>query len=66
MTNEDVTQEELGGSKTHTSVSGVAHRAFENDIDMILQLRKFYNFLPLSNKESAPIRHCEDPWYKLI
>ena len=32
VTHEDVTQEELGGAKTHTSVSGVAHAAFNNDI----------------------------------
>lgn len=62
VTNEDVTQEELGGAKTHTAVSGVAHRAFENDVDMLLQLRKFFDFLPLSNKEAAPIKPCDDPW----
>lgn len=62
VTNEDVTQEELGGAKTHTAVSGVAHRAFENDVDMLLQLRKFFDFLPLSNKEAAPIKACDDPW----
>ena len=63
VTNEDVTQEELGGAKTHTSVSGVAHRAYENDVDMLLQLRRFYDFLPLSNKQASPIRQCDDPWY---
>ncbi|XP_005099373.3 propionyl-CoA carboxylase beta chain, mitochondrial [Aplysia californica] len=62
VTNEDVTQEELGGAKTHTSVSGVAHKAFENDIDALMNLREFFNFLPLSNKDPAPLRSCEDPW----
>lgn len=62
VTNETVTQEELGGAKTHTSVSGVAHGAFENDIDALLHIREFMNFLPLSNREPAPIRHCDDPW----
>lgn len=66
VTNEDVTQEELGGAKTHTSVSGVAHRAYENDVDMLLQLRRFYDFLPLSNKEPAPIRQCDDPWNRIV
>ncbi|KPP63115.1 hypothetical protein Z043_118651, partial [Scleropages formosus] len=61
VTNEDVTQEELGGAKTHTAVSGVAHKAFENDIDALLNLREFFNFLPLSNKDSAPITECHDP-----
>lgn len=62
VTNEDVTQEELGGAKTHTTISGVAHNAFENDVDTLLNLRKFYNFLPLSNKDPPPIRECDDPW----
>uniref|UniRef100_A0A8C2KUX8 Propionyl-CoA carboxylase beta chain, mitochondrial n=1 Tax=Cyprinus carpio TaxID=7962 RepID=A0A8C2KUX8_CYPCA len=61
VTNEDVTQEELGGAKTHTTVSGVAHRAFENDIDALLNLRNFFNFLPLSNKDPAPVTECHDP-----
>uniref|UniRef100_A0AC35UGV9 Propionyl-CoA carboxylase beta chain, mitochondrial n=1 Tax=Rhabditophanes sp. KR3021 TaxID=114890 RepID=A0AC35UGV9_9BILA len=62
VTNEDVTQEELGGSKTHTTVSGVAHGAYDNDIEALLSMRQLYNFLPLSFKESAPIRKCDDPW----
>ena len=32
VTREEVTQEELGGPKVHTSRSGVAHGSFENDI----------------------------------
>jgi propionyl-CoA carboxylase beta chain len=35
VTNEQVTQEELGGAATHSSKSGVAHLAFENDIDAL-------------------------------
>lgn len=66
VTNEDVTQEELGGAKTHTTVSGVAHNAFENDVDALLQLRNFFNFLPLSNQDAAPVRHCDDPWDRLV
>jgi len=66
VTNEDVTQEELGGAKTHTSVSGVAHKAFENDIDALMNLREFVNFLPLSNKDPAPQRRCEDPWNRPV
>ena len=62
VTNEDVTQEELGGAKTHTSVSGVAHEAFENDIDALLHLRNFFDYLPLSNRDQAPIRRCDSEW----
>ncbi|XP_075616926.1 propionyl-CoA carboxylase beta chain, mitochondrial isoform X2 [Balearica regulorum gibbericeps] len=66
VTNEDVTQEQLGGAKTHTAVSGVAHRAFENDIDALLNLREFFNYLPLSNRDPAPVRECHDPSDRLV
>jgi len=64
VTNEDVTQEQLGGAKTHTTTSGVAHGAFENDVDALLQMRELFNYLPLSNKDQAPLRACDDPWDK--
>jgi len=50
VTGEDVTQEELGGAKTHTTVSGVAHKSFSNDIDALMQLRTFMGFMPQSNR----------------
>lgn len=62
MTNEDVTFEELGGAKTHTTISGVAHKAFENDVEALLQLRDFMGYLPRSNKDPSPIRVPSDPW----
>lgn len=43
-------QEELGGAKTHTTKSGVAHGAFDNDVEMLAQMREFISFLPSSNK----------------
>ena len=54
VTNEDVTQEELGGAKTHTVTSGVAHGAFDNDVEALMTLRHFFNFIPLSNKGEVP------------
>lgn len=41
--------------------SGVAHRAFDNDVDALCNLREFFNFLPLSNQDPAPVRECHDP-----
>jgi propionyl-CoA carboxylase beta chain len=61
VTNEVVTQEALGGAITHTTKSGVADVAFENDIDALLATREFFDFLPLSNRHEDPIRPCEDP-----
>merc|ERR1712013_878462 len=62
VTGEEVTQEQLGGAKTHTTVSGVAHKSFSNDIDALMQLRTMLGYLPPSNTAEAPIRPCDDPW----
>jgi propionyl-CoA carboxylase beta chain len=61
VTHETVTQEELGGALTHTQKSGVADLAFENDIEALLQLRRFVDFLPSNNREKAPVRPTHDP-----
>ena len=60
VTHETVTHEELGGATTHSSKSGVADLAFENDIEALLQLRRFMDFLPGSNKEQPPTRETVD------
>ncbi|MCX7353265.1 MAG: acyl-CoA carboxylase subunit beta [Alphaproteobacteria bacterium] len=61
VTHESVTQEELGGAITHTTRSGVADGAFENDVEALLQMRRFFDFLPLSNREAVPVRPTDDP-----
>jgi len=61
VTHEDVTFEALGGAKTHTTKSGVAHRSFRDDAEALLQLRALYDFLPLSNRDAAPVRQSHDP-----
>jgi propionyl-CoA carboxylase beta chain len=61
VTHETVTQEELGGALTHTQKSGVSDLACENDVEALLQLRRFVDFLPSSNREKAPTRRTIDP-----
>ena len=61
VTHEEVTAEELGGALTHTTRSGVADLAFENDVEAILMLRRFFNYLPLNNREKPPVRPSGDP-----
>ncbi len=56
VTNEIVTAEELGGASTHTKKSSVADAAFENDVEAIYETRRLIDFLPLSNREKAPVR----------
>ncbi|MDJ0894284.1 MAG: acyl-CoA carboxylase subunit beta [Alphaproteobacteria bacterium] len=54
VTHEVVTAEELGGAITHTTKSGVADMAFHDDVDALIQLRRFFDFLPLNNREKPP------------
>lgn len=61
VTHETVTHEELGGAISHSTRSGVADRAFENDVEALLMLRHFMTFLPLSNREQAPQVPATDP-----
>ncbi|OMH82232.1 Propionyl-CoA carboxylase beta chain, mitochondrial [Zancudomyces culisetae] len=61
VTKETVTQEELGGAKVHTSKSGVAHDAFDNDVVALSRLREFMSYLPQSNKENPPRAYTADP-----
>ncbi len=61
VTHEEVTAEELGGAVTHTTRSGVADRAFENDVEALQLLRRFFNYMPLNNKVHPPARPTDDP-----
>ncbi len=61
VTHEVVTAEELGGAITHTTKSSVADLGFENDVEAILQLRRFIDFLPANNREKPPARPTIDP-----
>jgi len=61
VTHEEVTHEELGGSQTHTTKSGVADEHFENDVEALSEVRRFFDFLPLSNRTGVPSRPSSDP-----
>jgi propionyl-CoA carboxylase beta chain len=60
VTHEIITQEKLGGAETHTTKTGVADLAFANDIQALLEARRLFNFLPLSNLGPAPSRTTSD------
>ena len=59
VTQEEVTHEELGGAATHTPRSGVADLAFDNDVQALLEIRRFFDFLPASATASS--RRCGRP-----
>mgnify|MGYP001159236804 FL=1 len=58
---EEVTAMELGGAMTHNTKSGVAHFVAASDEDCIDQIKKLLGFLPLNNREKAPVAACADP-----
>ncbi|MFN3643287.1 MAG: acyl-CoA carboxylase subunit beta [Gemmobacter sp.] len=60
VTNEVVTAEELGGASTHTKKSSVADGAFENDVELLAETRRLFDFLPLSNRDKPPVRPFHD------
>ena len=66
VTNEEVTHETLGGASIHARKSGVADGAFENDIEALVQMRRLVDFLPLSNRETPPVRPSFDDPERLI
>jgi len=61
VTREEVTQEDLGGGKTHNTKSGVAHFLAADDRDCIEQIRRLLSYLPLNNMEDPPVSACDDP-----
>ena len=50
VTHEDVSFEDLGGADTHSQKSGVAHFAFDNEIETLLNVKKLLSFIPLNYK----------------
>jgi propionyl-CoA carboxylase beta chain len=61
VTHEEVTAEELGGAVTHTTRSGVADLAFENDVEALMMTRRLFGFIPSNNREKPPAFPTEDP-----
>jgi acetyl-CoA carboxylase carboxyltransferase component len=61
VTGEDVTQEELGGSRIHTRVSGVGDLEVDSDEDCIAAIKSYLSFFPRSCDEAPPKREPVDP-----
>ncbi|MDA7946305.1 MAG: acyl-CoA carboxylase subunit beta [Hyphomicrobiaceae bacterium] len=60
VTNEEVTAEELGGASVHTAKSSIADGAYENDVELLLQIRRLMDFLPSSNISDVPVLPTRD------
>jgi acetyl-CoA carboxylase carboxyltransferase component len=61
VTGEDVTQEELGGSRIHTRVSGVADLEVESDEACIRAIKDYLSYFPQNCEEPPPRREPSDP-----
>ena len=61
VTHEEVSAEELGGAVTHSTRSGVADLAFENDVEALMMTRRLISFIPGSNREKPPVVPTDDP-----
>src|SRR5215213_9298927 len=61
VTGEDVTQEELGGSKIHTRISGVGDLEVASDEECIEAIKTYLSFFPQNCEERPPIREVSDP-----
>ena len=61
VTNEEVTAEQLGGASVHTTKSSIADRAYENDVEALLQMRRLMDFLPSNNTSGVPELPTKDP-----
>ena len=61
VTGEDVSQQDLGGARVHTSKSGVAQFVSGDDKAALDDVRYLLSFLPANNLEEAPRLETDDP-----
>ena len=58
---EDVTQEELGGSRVHCRKSGVGDVEVADDRECIDVIKRYLSYMPQNCEERPPVRECSDP-----
>lgn len=61
VTHEEVSQEELGGARTHAAKSGVAHLTAPDEHSCLDTVRELFSYLPSNNAENAPFVATDDP-----
>lgn len=61
VTGEEVSQQDLGGARIHTSTSGVAQFISPDDRSALDDVRYLLSFLPENNLDEAPIVATDDP-----
>jgi acetyl-CoA carboxylase carboxyltransferase component len=58
---EDVTQEELGGSRVHCRKSGVGDLEVADDADCIAKIKQYLSYFPQHCEQPPPVLPCSDP-----
>src|SRR5574342_89334 len=59
---QEVSFEDLGGARTHSTRSGVAHFVAENEYECMDKIKKLISFIPQNNLEiSTPVESQDDP-----
>jgi diguanylate cyclase (GGDEF)-like protein/PAS domain S-box-containing protein len=58
---EDVTQEELGGSRVHCRKSGVGDLEVADDEECIARIKQYLSFFPSHCEQAPPVREASDP-----
>ncbi|MCE1197862.1 MAG: acyl-CoA carboxylase subunit beta, partial [Marinilabiliales bacterium] len=64
VTHEEVTKEDLGGSVTHGSRSGVTHLTADDDEHAMLMIRELLGYLPSNNMEDPPYVPNDDDFHR--
>jgi acetyl-CoA carboxylase carboxyltransferase component len=60
VTGQEISEQELGGSKVHCETSGVGDGEFENDAECLQAVRKYLSYLPSHRDEPPPDVPCSD------
>jgi acetyl-CoA carboxylase carboxyltransferase component len=61
VTHEVIDFEGLGGASVHSTTSGVAHFAAEDEAACLDEIRRLVGFLPSNNLDDPPLRRTHDP-----
>jgi acetyl-CoA carboxylase carboxyltransferase component len=61
VTGQEIGEQELGGSKVHAEVSGVADGEFDDDAACLAAVKKYLSYLPSHCDEAPPDAPCDDP-----
>jgi propionyl-CoA carboxylase beta chain len=54
VTHEEISSEDLGGARTHSSKSGVSHFSCPNEAHCLLTIRSLISYMPQNNQEDPP------------